>query len=146
MKSIELLSTGIRLLGIYTLIYALRTSVSQFQLLPQYKSGAVGIEQYMAMYIYTALGVLALLLLAAFVMIKFPRALASWILPKTKESDIDFNGSSRDVEISVFTIIGVYMLTWAIPDLLYNGLWLWQLGNSAMGDLWGPDQPNKEKL
>lgn len=133
MKSIELLSTGIRLLGIYIFLYAIRTGVYQYQAVLQFRSNS---QDDMAVYTYVALIQVSLLFIASFLMFKFPVSLAKWLLPKTKENEVILDGSAKDIEISIFAVIGVYILSWAIPDLFHNGLWWWYSTHSEIRGLW----------
>ena len=133
MKSIELLSTGIRLLGIYVFIYAFRTGIYQYQAVMQFRSTS---QDDMVAFTYLALIQVGLLFIASFLMFKFPVSLAKWLLPKTKENEVVFDGSAKDIEISIFTIIGVYILSWAIPDLFHNGIWWWYSTHSEISGMW----------
>lgn len=143
MKSIELLSTGIRLLGIYVFIYAIRTGIYQYQAVLQFRSNS---QDDMAVYTYVALIQVSLLIIASVLMFKFPVSLAKWILPKTKENEVSLDGSAKDIEVSIFAAIGVYILSWAIPDLFHNGLWWWYSTQSEISSMWEQGGPNEYKI
>ena len=140
MKSIELLSTGIRLLGIYAFIYAVRTGIYQYQAIMQFRSTS---QDDMAIYTYVALIQVGLLFLSSFFMLKLPVFLAKWLLPKTNENEIVLDGSAKDIEISLFVIIGVFILAWAIPDFFYNGLWWWYSAHSQIMGMWEQGSKNE---
>ncbi len=133
MKSIELLATGIRLLGIYVFIYAIRTGIYQYQAVMQYRSTS---QDDMVVFTYLALVQVALLFVASILMFKFPVLLSKWLLPKTKENEVILDGTAKDIEVSIFVVIGVYILSWAIPDLFHNGLWWWYSSHSQISNMW----------
>lgn len=143
MKSIELLSTGIRLLGIYVFIYAIRTGIYQYQAVLQFRSNS---QDDMAIYTYVALIQVGLLFFASLLMFKFPVSLAKWLLPKSKENEVALDGSAKDIEVSIFAVIGVYILSWAIPDLFHNGLWWWYSTHSEISGMWKHGGPNEYKI
>ena len=122
MKSIELLSIGIRLLGIYVVFMALQTVVIQYQSIQQF---AIASNGGAPVYAYVGLIEVLLMVLASFVMIKFPTSLAKWLLPKSSDGEILLDGSAKDIQTTLFCVLGVYILSWAIPDFFNNGLWLW---------------------
>lgn len=134
MKSIELLATGIRLLGIYIFIYAIRTGIFQYQAILQFRSTS---QDDMEAFAYIALFQVGLLFIASLFMFKFPVSLSKWILPKTNNNEIIFDGTIKDIEVSLFVIIGVYILSWAIPDLFHNGIWWWYSAHSGISGISG---------
>ena len=140
MKSIELLSIGIRLLGIYVFIYAFRTGIHQYQVVTQFRS--IYQEDMVALH-YAALVQVGLLFIASFLMFKFPVSLAKWLLPKTKGCEVVLDGSAKDIEVSIFVVIGVYILSWAIPDLFNNGLWWWYSTHSDNSGMWEQGEGHK---
>lgn len=133
MKSIDLLSTGIRLLGMYVFIYAFRNGFSQYQAILQFRSTS---QDDMQVFAYVAIFQVVLLFIASFLMFKFPVSLAKWILPKTKDDEVALDGSAKDIEITIFTVIGIYILSWAIPDLFHNSIWWWYSAHSEISDMW----------
>ena len=133
MKSIELLSIGVRLLGIYFFIDASRTGIYQYQTFLQFQSTS---QSDMAVFTYFAIIQVVLLFLASLLMLKFPVSIAKWLLPKTHDNEVAFDGSTRDIEISIFSIVGVYILSWAIPDLFHNSIWWWYSTQSDISDMW----------
>lgn len=134
MKSIELLSTGIRLLGIYVFIYALRTGIYQYQAIIQLRSTS---QDDMVVFTNLALIQVGLLFIVSLLMCKFPVSLAKWLLPKTKGNEVALDGTAKDIEVSIFTIFGVYILSWAIPDLFNNGIWWWYSTHIEISGMWG---------
>lgn len=134
MKSIELLSTGIRLLGIYVFLSAIRSGATQYQAVIQFQSIS---QNDMAAFAYVGLVQVTLMVIAALLMIKFPVSLAKWILPKTENNEIVLDGSVKDIEVSLFAVIGVYILSWAIPDFFHNSIWWWYSSHSQISGMWG---------
>lgn len=140
MKSIELLSTGIRLLGIYVFISAFRVGATQYQAVIQFRSIS---QEDMNFFAYVAFGLVVMMFMASLIMVKFPIALAKWILPKTKDNEVVLDGSAKDIEVSIFAVIGVYMLSWAIPDFFHNGLWWWYSAHSKISGMWEQGRENE---
>ncbi len=135
MKSIELLATGIRLLGIYVFINAAQMGITQYSMNYQLNNNFYeGAE----IYLYAGIILTGVLVFISLIMLKFPVTIANWLLPKTKGDEVVFDGSARDIEVSAFVIIGVYILSWTIPDLLDNGLQLWRIAErESLGHSWG---------
>lgn len=139
MKSIELLAIGIRVLGVAALIYVVQMVFfyyQQYQLVLTVQSGGEG---GLWLLVSIALAHFGVLLAVAFLMLKFPVLVARWFLPKAKSDDTVFDGSANDIEVVAFVIIGIYILSWAIPDLFHNSIWWWYTANSEAGRPWGPD-------
>jgi len=130
MKSIELLSTGIRLLGIYIFLYAFKTGAYQYQIFMNLKEAS---DTNLSLFASIGVFQFLLLFISGVLMFKFPVSLARWCIPKTRDDEIILNGSSQDIEISLFIIIGVYILSWAVPDFFNNAMWLWYISNTSIG-------------
>ena len=60
--------------------------------------------------------------MASIVLILLPISVAKWLAPFKGADSIDINFSSTNIEAVLFTVLGVYMFSWAIPDLAYNFL------------------------
>ena len=132
MKSIEIIALGIRLLGVYFVISIVG------MVFYQYHAVLLFIKQYQdeMHFVYIFFAIAGAFLMLALLMIKFPLILAKWILPKADSKQVVFNGSSRDIEISAFVIIGVYVLSSALPDLLSSSMSFWYSLDSKISDLW----------
>lgn len=141
MKSIELMATGIRVLGLVVIIFALESIFyyyQQYQLVFNvWSQGTDGFWPFVAL----AVVHVVLFLAIAFVMLRFPVLVSRWLLPKAQGEQAVFDGSAKDIEVVAFVIIGVYILSWAIPDFIHNGLWWW---HSAQKDLNGPGAPEQK--
>lgn len=123
MKSIELLATGLRLVGIYLIVVTVQTGLSNYQALVQF-SGAATQANLDGFFLYVVLHVF-LLGAASVILIRFPSAIARWLIPETKKDDVVLNGSAKDIQTTLFCVLGIYILSWAVPDLFHNLLWLW---------------------
>lgn len=140
MKSIELLATGIRLLGIYVFIYALRTGIYQYQMIMQFRSTT---QDDMMVFTYVSFAQVGVLFIASLLMLKFPVSLSKCLLPKTKNNEVALDGSVKDIEVSMFVVMGVYILSWAIPELVNNGLWWWYSTHTEVRRMWEQDGGNE---
>ena len=122
MNQLEALGVGIRLLGIFLLVFLLRDIPVAFETLSQYKkfnpSGSNGMTFYAAMSIF---GVLVSLL-----MIKFPISIAKMLVAKSSARSAELNGNAEVFQTTGIIILGIYILSWAIPDLIHNIISLWQ--------------------
>ena len=140
MKSIEILALGIRLVGIAAI----------FQLLQFFGYSATSIQQWLYSHpgesftwlisVYGAICIVFAIM--CFLLIKFPITVSRWLLPKTTNDEPVFNGSIDDLRIAAFTVMGVYILSWAVPDLFYNAGTLLQLNDERMMGLYNPDDKN----
>ena len=64
---------------------------------------------------------------------KFPISIAMWFVPRSDDSRYPkINMELQSLEIVSFTIIGVYILSWAIPDLVANIGLLWVVVGDSM--------------
>lgn len=119
MKNIELLGVGLRLVGVYGLIKAIQYAGIGYQYIKQFIEHMPN-ESLIFWYIAYGLTVSGLLI-CSLTLIKFPITVAHKLLSITNEKEITFHGSSRDIQNTGFTLLGVYILSTAIPDLVYNG-------------------------
>lgn len=125
MKSIELLALGIRLVSIGFSLKLLQFMVYGFNAIQHWRvsSPDESVTLWLALY-----GVSTVVLAAAcYVVIRFPLCLSRWLLPKAKQDEPVFNGSINDLSIAAFMVLGVYILSGAIPDLLYHAGMLIQM-------------------
>lgn|GEM_PF-1631193 len=130
MNTIELLATGIRLVGIYTIIIALQTigqhinTLENITLLTQQQAPSLAV--YMV-YIHVAV-----LFIAAAVLIKFPLTIAQ-TLSVTPHSAAPVGGiktqelNAQELHAALACLLGLYVLSQALPDVVDNVLWLWAL-------------------
>lgn len=126
MKSIELLAIGVRLLGVYLLVSGMRLALKLYQLAQQGPIHEGG--QYD--YVYLGVAEVALVFLVALLMLKFPMTLSRWIHPASAGAEIGFSGQAGELETTLLVVLGVYILTWAIPDFFDNAIWWLYLSRS----------------
>lgn len=114
MKSVELLALGLRLLGFYGVIKTMEYIGISYKY--SYSMPAENAAFWYVVYGAT----IALMLLASLFLIKFPVIVARKLLPKTNQDDVTLKGTPEDIQITAFIILGVYILSGAIPDFIYN--------------------------
>jgi len=118
MKGLELLAVGIRLIGFICILKAAKglseafSSYSQFSIQIPGESPALLILGY----VFTTL----VLLVLALIFIKFPLSISRKLMPVSDIDEPMINGSMQDFQLSCFTILGVYILSWSIPDFIHN--------------------------
>jgi hypothetical protein len=116
MQSIEVLGVGIRLLGIFLLVTLLREMPLIIETISQYKSldpNANG-----SMTIYAALSLI--FIACSLLMIKFPISISKLLIPKTQVSSPELNNNLIALQITAITILGLFILSRAFPDLINN--------------------------
>jgi len=116
MQSIEALGVGIRVLGIFILVTLLREMPLIIETISQYKNldpNANG-----SMTIYAALSLI--FIFCSLVMIKFPISVAKLLISKSELSSPKLNGDHDSLQITAITVLGIFILSWAIPDLINN--------------------------
>lgn len=132
MKLIELLAVGIRILGVYFLIKALTSLPSAFSLLSTYSTN-VGME---ADYIVKAIVYANVLIfaIASFFLTKFPITISGFLIPVDIKSASTASVESSVLSIAAFTITGIYILSWSLPNLLFNSLALYNMSRLNFTD------------
>lgn len=137
MKSIEILALAIRLIGIVFILDVVQFFAYSYTTTQQWMYGNPGESAAMWLAFYGVIGFI--LVAACFFLIKFPMTVSRWLLPKSEGDEPIFNGSIDDLRIAAFTIIGVYILSWAIPDFFYNAGMLLHMRSQGMMDLYNED-------
>ncbi len=118
MREIELISCAVRILGIYLLLKALISIPQTYSTLHQ-----LSYLEFSIQYVWiVSFSMVFLYAFFAFFFIKFPESIAKKILPQTKSNPIPINIEGHVLVQGALTILGVYILSWAIPDFIYNGL------------------------
>ncbi|WP_075188202.1 hypothetical protein [Teredinibacter haidensis] len=121
MKSKELYGIGIRLVGIYLLVAAITTGIKHGQMGYVYASnGYPDLQSYVT---FATIEVMFILVFSV-LFIKFPLSIAKLISPRGVESVIEFSGNAKSL-IDIFTcLLGIYILSWAIPDVFDNVIYI----------------------
>jgi len=118
MNTIELLAVGIRLLGLYLLFKSLQFLASAYFSYHQVSLSMHDFNPFMISggYIVSAL----LMFLCCGLFIKFPVTVADKLLPRVGKTDTELSGDAVQLQLAGFSLLGVYILSWAIPDLINN--------------------------
>ena len=125
MKSIELLATGIRLVGFYILVLAAQSISRNFSMFYTYQSAFSDWTMFVAIVLVQII----LMVLAGVILIKFPLTISKKLLPDTRGDEVLLQGDARDIQTALFCVLGVLILSWAIPDFIHNALSIWQARN-----------------
>ncbi|WP_444907883.1 hypothetical protein ACJJIR_07640 [Microbulbifer sp. SSSA008] len=121
MKPQELLSVGLRVCGVLLIFLGLRTISSQYMSL-----GMLSYELDERIQVYAVVTVIeiALIFLLALIFLKFPNSVAKKLLPHESDNNVELSKNGKELLSIAFCLLGVYILSWAIPDLVNNGMWL----------------------
>ncbi|MDI3326644.1 hypothetical protein QKW35_19895 [Pontibacterium granulatum] len=128
MKLNEVTALALRILGIYLAIRALRTFTMYTVRYDQVTESNFGDT---ANLVY-AEGVI--FFLCAALLLKFPASIANKIVPRSSTNSPIINTSGQSLEISAFVIIGVFTLSWSVPDLIDNAIYMYELKQFVHGD------------
>ena len=116
MQSIEVLAVGIRILGIFLLVTLLREMPLIIETISQY--GSMDSKPNNSMTIYALLSLVFILL--SLIMIKFPLSVSKLLISKSSVSSEKLDSNSHVVQTTAIVILGVFILSRAIPDLVNN--------------------------
>ncbi|UHQ53699.1 hypothetical protein [Microbulbifer sp. YPW16] len=122
MKPIELLAVGIRICGIMLAIIGLKSISSHHATFAMLNQSNFGDTTAIA---YLAVTELAIIFAVSAIFMRFPMSVAGKLLPFESSHPISFSDRATDILAVAFCILGVYILSWALPDLVDNGIWLW---------------------
>ena len=112
MTAKELLSIGVRLLGIWLIIKALTASIQAISYLIAAESMDYDTIFWMKVFTFATP---VILFLFGFIFIKIPYGIASLLIPKTQLDNTQIDWEEKLVERIGFVLLGVYILSWAIP-------------------------------
>ena len=118
MKTNELLAIGIRLLGIYFLIQFVQFIGAAYFSYTQVVLSMPDINTHIISVGYIITAVMILIFSLAF--IKFPATVANKLLPNTSNDSPLLSGSAKELQLAGFSLLGIYILSWSIPDLIHN--------------------------
>lgn len=130
MKSIEVLSTGIRLVGFYAIVIGLRTASYHYYTVSEFLAWDRD-NTLVSGFLYMSLAAVLFIFLAAFIMIKFPLTIAKKLLPSPVENESEAAGPTSGLEVALYSVLGIFILSWAIPDFVNNFIWIWYLKSDA---------------
>jgi len=125
MKINEILSIAIRIFGILLFFVTLRDAPQWLSSMNLFRPA--GFEDSPSRILQY--GMVISFFAASFFMIKFPGVISRMLItPSSKDAPlIEENGQA--IQIAGITIVGVYVLTWAIPDLFYNAFVMWEIAH-----------------
>ncbi|WP_394175985.1 hypothetical protein [Thalassotalea litorea] len=122
MNKLDVLSVGIRLLGIFLLVFLLRDMPFVIETVKQFKE--FNPESGSGMAFYLTISILAILV--SLIMIKFPVSVSKMLTTSSKADSPKLEGNAETIQITGVLLLGIYILSWAIPDLINNIIGLWQ--------------------
>ncbi|WP_237057397.1 hypothetical protein [Microbulbifer sediminum] len=122
MKAIELLAVGIRLCGIMLAIIGIKAISGHYASFAMMNYSDSVDTTPMA---FLAVAELVIIFCASVVFIRFPISVAGKLIPFESSQPLSFSDRGADILAVSLCILGVYILSWALPDLVDNGLWLW---------------------
>lgn len=129
MKIIEVLAVAIRIMGLCLLLHLLEHMPSWLLTL-----GIIAPDNPPpASSLYFQYGIFITLVLVAFLMLKLPAMLARLLVGNIPSDSPLLEENGQAIQIAGIAIIGVYTLTWAVPDLFHNVFILWVLGEQYRG-------------
>jgi hypothetical protein len=126
MKAIELLSIGLRLLGLYLIfscIYMLFVFSAYFQ---QDEMGGSSAPSYLPIVINCLIGI---------VLIKFPLSISKWLLPNNIVIDDTVSVSAKNLQTCLICILGIYIMSMYIPEVIkaiYQAYILTEMNGSSI--------------
>ncbi|SHF72850.1 hypothetical protein SAMN04487965_2557 [Microbulbifer donghaiensis] len=145
MKSTELLGVGLRLVGVYGIVKSAQFLVSAVTSLSSYFSAEYG-EQFNGWFLMHA-GALLFMIASSAILINFPGTVAIWLLPKTETSGADLSQPAKDLQTTGLTILGFFVLTYAIPEFVQNLYMWWQAkGITVLNEIVKPRERFAEVL
>jgi hypothetical protein len=74
---------------------------------------------YLTIVMYVFFAILALFA------IKFPLTVSKMLISKDAADSVSLNMTPADLSVVCFTVLGVYILSWAFPDFVYNCFEYW---------------------
>ena len=120
MNKNEFLALAIRLFGIFLLVAIIRDSSAFIFTMMNFGEGN-------NTWILVSSIIISIFVLGTLILIKFPLTIAGKIMPKSdsKEPIISFN--KDELQYVGFTIIGMFLLVRALPDLFYWASFVFQV-------------------
>ena len=122
MKTIELLGVGLRLVGVYGIIRSGTYLLTAWASLTSYSANEYG-EGYNGWFLMQG-AASVFIVLASLFLIKFPATAASWLMPKTESPGRELSQAAKDAQFIGLTLLGFFVLTYAIPEFIQN-IYLW---------------------
>ena len=129
MKSIEVLSLGLRLVGIYGILKGVQFIALAYGSIQQI---TYTMEDTSLLGWYLTFGFsIAVYFMVVYLLISNPTQVATKLLPASQKKEPLFKGSAQDIQIAGFTILGVYILSYSVPELLRAIVLLWHVSGAT---------------
>ena len=122
MKASDLIAIALRLMALYLFFTALSTIVQQLQISSMALGNGFG-SAYIAAVI-VGLVHIAIPLLGGLALFRFPQTIARWLLPSDSDLPITIGMTSDELQTAAFCILGVYLVTLGIPEVLGYATWI----------------------
>ena len=137
MKDIELFGAGLRLIGIYLGIRTIGF-VTDVYIAFQQSEALVPYEDTIRL---PNLGwpFATLMVILALGLLLFPLSIAKSLLPKSSEQRPNIDIDSERLTVSGIILLGIYTISWAFPDFIYNGLMLVQMRRAGLDGFEPPE-------
>ncbi len=119
MTAKEILGLGVRLLGIWIIVHSLKALAGGSSYI--IAQGWIDKTLYGSMLLFLPHLVLALVTaVIGLFFVKFPYVISSKLIPSTKFDTTQIEWEEKLIERVSFVLLGVFILSWAIPDVIYN--------------------------
>jgi hypothetical protein len=125
MKLVELMSVGVRLCALLMLVLLLRDTPQWISALSNAGGEHYGSLSHYDHSIYYVIW--AAVFMATLIMLKFPLTIANFLLTRTEKESPELEIDGKSLTIAGFTILGVYILSWAVPGFIHNAMYIWHL-------------------
>jgi len=132
MKDLEFCGIGFRLIGIVCIIFAIGKTAEGVNAIYQFNALDMGLNP--ATYKITVWVPILIIYVVGLALVKFPISIAKIVLPRTSSQTENINISQNTITIAGTTILGVYLLTMALPDLAFNILLIYQQYNYGLSE------------
>lgn len=129
MKLIDITALGIRLVGIMMLI----NCVSEVTSAIMQTSTRINYDGSTGYIVGIWIACIFIILVSA-LLIKFPNAVAKMVVPSASHDSPEITCDAKPITIAGFTIIGVFILSGSIPDLVHNFLELYKANKFTPND------------
>ncbi|WP_163832875.1 hypothetical protein [Spartinivicinus ruber] len=139
MKVIEVTALGLRLVGLFMLVKALAAipgNYVQYQqmILTDFRDSGDQIGFY---YFFVSP---LIMFIASILIIKFPVSIAKLLVPNSFADSPTLETDGKQIQIAGLVLLGVYILSWSVPDFFYNFLGLFYFKQFSSGDANGLSQ------
>lgn len=122
MKTIEVLSVGLRLVGIYGVLKGIHNIAMTYSSLFMYQAQFPDDNSYY----FVAVGFVVAYFTAALVLIIFPVRIARFLTPKSDGPPLENSLQGSDFQVGALIILGIYMVANSLPMVFQNGVLAWQ--------------------